>query len=233
MKNKLHLITSIRKDIGLIFISALTAICLIDFLLADIPEKFTGGYQLGQIIYKLSMAYISAFIFYFLVVHIKQQKDKDNLYPYVAKKVQMVIENGFDLISVLAKASNNSIANKYPSTIELEAICKSINPNANAPLLLGGLGNYASWVQYFVYSKNRSNEETGKILNKMPFLEAELVNILAKIEDCSHFATVNLLASYMPIKNKDLTNFQTSISEYFELIKQLEQYANKYLAKYK
>lgn len=139
MTTKLKLIKSVRKDLGLIFIIALLTICVIDFLLIDIPELFNGGYKLGQIIYKLCLSYISAFIFYFLVVHIKQQKDKENLYSYVAKKVYMVIGSAWGLIAEISKASNITLAEKYPTKVELDIICKAINPNANAPLLLGKL----------------------------------------------------------------------------------------------
>lgn len=230
---KLKLIKSIKKDLGFLFIGAILTICLIDFWLIDIPERFKGGFKFGQIIYKLSMSYTSAFIFYFLVVHIKQQKDKENLYSYVAKKVYIVIGSAWGLISEISRASNITLAAKYPSKEELDVICKSINPNANAPLLLGRSGNYANWIQYLDYSKKRSNDATEKIFKKMPFLETELVNVLAKIEDNSHFMVLGHLVNSMPIKNQDITAFQSNISAYFELIKELEKYADKKLAKYK
>lgn len=158
----MQLITTLRKDLGLLFISALLTIFLIDYLLIDIPEKFAGGYKLGQFIYKLCLSYISAFIFYFLVVHIKQQKDKENLYPYLAKKVYKVIKSALELISELAKVSNTTITNKYPTTSELDSMCKNININANAPLLTGRR-NYPIWIQYFNYLKKKSDNATEKI----------------------------------------------------------------------
>jgi len=230
---KLKLIKSIRKDLGFIFIGTLLMVCIIDFLLIDIPELFYGGYKIGQIIYRICISYISAFIFYFLVVHIKQQRDKENLYSYVAQKTYMVIGTAWGLISEISKASNITLTEKYPSKEELDIICKSINPNAQAPLLLGRIGNYANWIQYFDFSKKRSNDATEKIFNKMPFLETELVNILARIEDNSHFMILAYLANSMPIKNQDITAFQSNISDYFELIKELEKYADRKLAHYK
>lgn len=209
------------------------SVCIIDFWLIDIPEIFKGGYKLGQIIYKLCMSYISAFIFYFLVVHIKQQKDKENLYSYVAQKVNMIIGCAWGLISAVSNASNITLTEKYPSKEELDIICTCINPNANTPLLLGRLGNYANWMQYFDYQKIRSNDATEKIFKKMPFLETELVNILSKIEDNPHFMILGHIIHNMPYKNQDITAFQSCLSSYFELIKDLENYADKKLSKYK
>lgn len=232
-KMSMNLIKSIRKDLSLIFIGALITICIIDFLLIDIPEIFIGGYKFGQIIYKLCMSYISAFIFYFLVVHIKQQKDKKNLYPYVTKKVNRVIGSAWVIIAEIAKASNITLAEKYPTKEELDIICKKINPHAKAPLLLGSKENNVNWIQYFDFHKKRSNDAIEKAFKNMPFLESELVNILTRIEDNSLFMYLVHLVNIMPIKNQDITFIQSNLSDYIELIKKLEKYAVKKLAKSK
>ena len=229
----LKLIKSIRKDLGFLFIGALLTVCIIDFWLSDIPELFSGGYKLGQIIYKLCMSYISAFIFYFLVVHIKQQKDKENLYLYVSKKVHIINSSASGLISAISKASNITLIEKFPSKEELDIICKLINPNTNAPLILGPRDNYANWIQYFNYSKKRSNDATEKVFRKMPFLETELVNILARIEDNDFFTVLPHFTYDRPIGNQDITVFKQCLFSYFELIKELEKYAEKKLFKYK
>lgn len=229
----LKLIKSIRKDLMLFFIVALITVCIIDFWLSDITELFSGGYKLGQITYKLCMSYISAFIFYFLVVHIKQQKDKENLYLYVSKKVHIINSSASGLISAISKASKITLTEKYPSKEELEIICKSIDPNTNAPLILGPQNNYANWIQYFNYSKKRSNNATEKVFRKMPFLDTELVNILARIEDNTFFLVLDHFLLDMPIQNKDITVFKQCLFSYFELIKELEKYADKKLFNYK
>lgn len=227
------LIISVRKDLGIIFIISLLIIFSIEFFLIKIPEIFNGGYKLGQIIYKLCMSYISAFIFYFLVVHLKQQKDKENLYSYIAQKVYIIISCAESLILELAKSSKIVLVNQYPSDAELAIICKSINPNDKAPLLLGGIGNYANWVQYFDYQRNRSSDYTKKVLEKMPYLETELIIILDSIEDCTHFMETKFLIKKMTLYNQDLIFFESSLSEYFNLVKKLEEYAGKKLYKYR
>lgn len=228
----LKLIKSIRKDLGFFFIGALLTVCIIDFWLSDIPELLSGGYKLGQIIYKLCMSYISAFIFYFLVVHIKQQKDKKNLYLYVSKKVHIVNSSASTLISELSRVSTITLTEKYPSKEELDKICKAINPHTNAPMVIGPRDNYANWIQYFDYFKKRSNDATEKIFNKMPFLDTELVNILGRIEDNDFFLVLDHFLYDMPI-GQDITIFHYSLSSYFELIKELEKYADKKLFNYK
>ena len=234
MKDKLILFRTLRKDITILFFICLATIICIDFWLINIPEKFTYGAKIGVIVEKLSLSYISAFIFYFLVVHIKTQKDKANIYTYVNKKVNMVIGSCIGLINELSKASNINLKEKYPNSEELTQIFLKINPNENAPLLLSATSSiYANWIQYFEYSKKRSNDATEKIFLKMPFLDTKLVNLLAKIDDCSHFMVIRNVVNTMPIRNTDLTSFQNTFADYIELIKELEKYAEKKMKNYK
>ncbi|WP_018627339.1 hypothetical protein [Niabella aurantiaca] len=230
----LKLIKSIRRDLGFIFIGALIVICIIDFWLIDIPEVFPKGHELGQIIYKLCMSYISAFIFYFLVVHIKQQKDKQNLYTYVAEKIDIILSDAESLTKNMSEAASMVLADKYPSNTELQLLSNKIDPHGDAPLLIGTSGNYANWIQYFSYSTRRSKEAIQKVFTKMPFLETELVSILSNLEDTPHFWYWELILPTMHTHKLLLANSgQGLFFKYFELIKRLEIYSAKKLTKYK
>ncbi len=233
MSKFLRLIKTLRKDISVLFIICIVTIFAIDFWLKGIPEFFNGGAKIGDIVYKLCMSYISAFIFYFLVVHIKAQKDNENLYAYVTKKVYMVIGSCLGLINEMAKASNITLNDRYPNDVELTTICKSIDPHANAPLLLGGIGNYANWIQYIDYQKKRSIASTAKIFAKMPFLDTTLVRLLTNIEDSSHFMVMDGMVQMMPLRNQDLTSFQKTMADYFVSVKALEDYAENKLKSFK
>lgn len=231
----LKLIKSIRKDLGFLFVGALAVICVIDFWLIDLPDIFKGGFKLGQIVYKLCMSYISAFIFYFLVVHIKQQKDKQNLYTYIDKKVAVILSDAKSLIDEMSKKSGLPFSNRYPSSDELQRISNLIDPHSEAPLFLGyNTNRYANWIQYFANSSIRSKEAIQKIFQKMPFLETELINILANIEDSTHFWIWEKIIPTMNSHNLQFANTgQEIFSKYFELIQQLEVYSDIKLSKYK
>jgi hypothetical protein len=225
-------IRSLRIELVFLFTISLTTIFLIDFWLINIPELFNGGSKLGVVIYRLCLSFISAFIFYFLVVHIKHQQDKDNLYAYISKKVSMVIGSGIGMANEIAKANDIKLEGKFPTKEQLTEICKTINPYSKAPLLLGGLDNYANWLQYFDYYKQRSNDATQKVYVKIHFLESELVKLLADLEDCSHFIVLkHVLGTQM--KNDNLTAFESGIWDYFELVKKLDTYYLKHLVRYK
>ena len=234
MKDKLILLGTLRKDITILFFICLIIIICIDFWLINISEKITYGSKIGVIVEKLSLSYISAFIFYFLIVHIKTQKDKANIYTYVNTKVIIILGSCTGLLNELSKASNSNLKEKYPNSEELTQMFLKINPNENAPLLLSATSNnYANWIQYFEYFNKRSNDATEKIFLKMPFLDTKLVSLLAKIDDCSHFMVIRNVVNTMPIRNTDLTFVQNTFKDYVELIKELEKYSEKKLKNYK
>lgn len=230
-----RLIISLRKDLGIIFIITLSTIFLLDFWLINVSELFHGAEKLAGIIYKLCLSYISAFIFYFLVVHFNRQRDKKNTYGYVVQKTDKIISCATTLILEMKKATKITFEGKYPTERELIEMCKLINPNANAPLILfapGDTGRYANWIQYLDELKRQSNEATKRIFLQMPFLDSDLINILASIEDCNHFNGLKYML-IVPVKNPNLTGFQSSIAEYFKLVNNLEIYSYNKLKQFK
>ena len=232
MNNLSLLFKTLRKDISALFIVCLMTIFLIDFWLKGYVEWFSGGAKLGDIIYKLCLSYTSAFIFYFLVVHIKAQKDKTNINNYVIPKVERIISCCNELIAALAKSANVNLANKYPTDEELSIICLNINPHTAAPMMKSDFSGHINWVGFFDFYKRRSNETTDKIFVTMPHLDTELVNIIARIDDCSYFVLLDLIGPFTG-RITDLTSFQAVLTDYFKLTKELEKYATEKLKHYK
>lgn len=232
MKRILFLISSLRPIIFHLFILAIFTIFLIDFCLSEIPQLFNGGFKLGQIIYKLSMSYISAFIFYFLVVHIKVQNDKYTVYPFVKLMVSRIINQATITIESMSKASQVKVVGKFPTIDEMKELCKGINPYADAPLVFSGKQTIqANWLQYFEYGKNQNDKLTQKIFAHLPFLDAELVTLLVKIQNNSHFSTIAMFSNTL-IGNKDLEYFQDGFTEYLNLVLELQEYSKRKLDKY-
>ena len=235
----IHKITTLRKDLSIALIIAICIIGIIDFWLVNIPEKFTGGYKLGQLAYNICVSYISAFIFYFFVVHLQNQKDKKNLYGCFSRYAQNIITKAKDVARDLATKSNTRLESNYPTKEELNLICRSIDPNSDSPLFLGieTEKNHPNWIQYFANDGMQQSKYSEKILSKdNSILDSTFVRILTEIEDCSLFNIVNILVKNMPKEDKlaesNLSSIEVPLVEYFELIKKLELYYNKELKHY-
>ena len=66
----------------LLVISAIVVL-LNDVLLSEVPKVWAYGDRIGQVLSNLSLAYISSYIFYYVVVVIRERADKRNIYKRV------------------------------------------------------------------------------------------------------------------------------------------------------
>jgi hypothetical protein len=124
-----------------------------------------------------------------------------------------------------------------PETItedELIDVCKLIDPNGQAPLIIGGNlaqgWQYANWIMAMYHLRERSRNFTSDILVFSPFLKRDHVALLASIEQCSYFALLGHLRGQQ-IGNKDLTWLASSIWSYLLATRRLKEYAMRVLAR--
>lgn len=230
----MELIKTLRKDLGLLFIVSILIVLMINFWLIDIPQFFNKGNTIGVLIEKLCMSYISAFIFFFFVVHIKQQKDKRNIYQFVAEKSINIISCGQTIGRDLAKDSNVKLKTYYPSKEELLEICYKINPYSEPTTLVSWSGLKLNWFSHFEKYRQDSMDSINEIYAKMPFLDAQLIKHLSLIESSPFFSLTKAMQNFpFKAKNENLLNFVDTILNYLETVKDFEQFYDQNIKKYK
>lgn len=226
-------ILEIRKDLLFCFVISLLLIVIIDFGATDLFAGLNIYLKLCTVIYNICLSYVSAFIFYYLVVHIKNQKDKRNLNAYISKYVFFIINQAKSTIKHLSKESKIHISNEYPNDDELSLICKEIKIHSESPLIKGITNKfiYSTWFEYLHYEGYLISNNADKVLSKIQFLDSELVKKISLVRDCQLFEVVNNLIRY-PMDNIELTNFKNQVYTYLENVKELDQYYRKHLIKY-
>lgn len=230
----MELIKTLRKDLGLLFIISLSIVLMINFWLIDIPELFTKGNTIGVLVEKLCLSYISAFIFYFFVVHIKQQKDKRNIYQFVAEKSICIISYGQTIGKDLAKDSNVKLKAYYPSKDELLEICYKIDPYSEPTTLVNWSGLKLNWFLHFENYRQETMNAINEIYTKMPFLDAKLIKHLSLIESSQFFSLTKSMQNIpFKVKNENLLNFVEIIASYLKTIKDFEKFYDENIKKYK
>lgn len=225
-------ILAVNPYLNLVLIIAIGSVVTMEAYLFDIPELVPWGKEFGIIYYKLCLSLMASYIFYFIVIHLKSQSDKENINAFVATKSYGVVGDYKSQIRELKKEINSTIEDDYLSKEQIEDIFKAINPKNNAPLLLGQFGNYANWIQYMSYHKDRTQKLIQKIFIKMPFLDSKLVRLLAEIDDCNHFGVIESTLN-LKFGNNDMSAWASSFYEYSIKCKELEQYNEKNLLQYK
>jgi hypothetical protein len=188
---------------------------------------FTGAHELGIIVEATLASVIASYIFYLLVVHVKEQSDRAILQPYIERHAKRIVGDCFSQLIELSKASSTPLALPNISQTNIDSAFSKIAPYSQAPLLISHSSDqYANWFQYFTYHKSRTKSSIRKLLDQLIFLDAELVSLITAIDDCSHFTRMELMQD-IRVKNSDLTSWASSFYKYCDLCIQPNSYLIK------
>ena len=98
--------------------------------------------NLNKLIENLSFAYIASYVFYFIVVYLKEKDEKKVIYPFIADYTYVLMNNailfastfrdfgGLERIKLITSIHGRDL-NIYPTTEELKILCKDLNPMEN------------------------------------------------------------------------------------------------------
>lgn len=89
--------------LNIAMIIALVSIVVIDFYLRDVEEIVSWGSEFGDIYYRICLSMIVSYIFYFIVVHLKAMKDKENVNKFISFKVSNILNTYKTQISDIKK----------------------------------------------------------------------------------------------------------------------------------
>jgi hypothetical protein len=79
-------------------LTALFLVCLFllvahDLFFEDWPEWFGWGPALWDLFYELCLAFAASYLFYSVVVHVKRQRDKETLRPFLYRHSLYIVGN--------------------------------------------------------------------------------------------------------------------------------------------
>lgn len=211
----------------LLFLSFIIVL-LNDFLLSEIPEYFKYGNKLGQVLSNLSLAYISSYIFYYVVVVLKEKKDKKNIYAAVYELTKHLIGHAYSVYNEIIQASGANHQDYNKRTITKEQfinLCKIANPNKIPPnRKLGPLpgvdANYGKLL--YIGAVSNVKHYMVKIFYYMPFLDSEHVRLMNKLDNSIFFILASILT--YPTSNTDFSIYANDLYDYLGYVRELEDY---------
>jgi hypothetical protein len=230
MKKLFKYLLTTRTDLKILLSIAICTYFIIELLLKRYNELFDGGYEIGQFFSNLSISYISAFIFYFIVVHIKSQKDKENVNEWVGHKVYSIITSAHLFIQPLQQLENKKARYEELKESDLSKLLRSVVRTApQAPYIIND--NRASWLEWYEYLKKSTEKSIKEIFVRYLHLDTELIKLLSRIENSLFFYQWDLLYSLEHDVTFGIYEFQ--IKTYMKLIKELEEYADNNFKEFK
>jgi hypothetical protein len=190
--------------------------------LNKIHEIFPGAHEVGLVFESILASIFASYVFYIIVVHIKEDKDRKTVNPYIKKHGERLVEWCKAQLSSISIASNTPLALDTLKKESLKSAMTVINPLSDAPLSFTN-NTYANWYQYFHFYSQKSQQSTRRILDQLPFLDARAVALTTEIDDCNHFSSIKL-SNEIRLKNEDLSAFNDSFYEYCTSCKNLDKY---------
>jgi hypothetical protein len=190
------------------------------FIFNRIPEIVPGAFEFGVMSDAILTSVVASYVFYLLVVHLKEQTDKATVRPYIAKHAKRIVGDCEALLTAVSVASGSPLA--LNSTKEsVERALKNIASNSSAPLILANLGRNATWPEFFSYRHIRTKSSCRKLLDQLLLLDAQLISQVVTIDDCSLFVQIERIVS-APLNNGNMTFLSSTFHGYIELCSKLD-----------
>lgn len=219
-------IFSVRNDLLILLILSFCTYFLIELVLNDIPEIFKGASKIGVFFSRISLSYISAFIFYFLVVHLGRERDKDNINEIIEQRVSNVIVSGHSFVLPMIRKDNPKTMYEdfdmrqlgtLLSTVKKEDVCEGYS-YGEKPI---------THLQHFEWVKQDTLKAIDAIFERYQHLDTELIKILSRLKSSFLFEQWNFL--YDHTHDETFFSMELQIHTYLIHISDLEKYYNKHL----
>lgn len=163
------------------------------FIFNKIPEPVGGLHELGLVFEAVLASVLASYVFYLIVVHFKEVREKKTIYPFVTRWANLVVKDCKTQIAGFTGGDPTKLDFQTLEKHDIEAVFSKLAPNGEAPMVFWQ-GGQANWLQYFENYRVRSLRHIDKIMTQLLFLEAPLVALLMKVQDSKHFNLIETLS---------------------------------------
>ena len=231
-----------KQILKILLVVAIINVISIEFLLAEIPERVYYGNKIGLIVSRLSLGYISSYIFYLVVVVMKQQKDKKNIYGAVYNITERLIHNGYSVYDFVMEAAGEDPKSYDKLEMTKEEYLKfceraDLSKFPKNKVLGTPVNNIKIDFANFIYTNSVTNVNfySDRVFTYMSFLDTDFVKLINNLHHTIfyiRFASSLTMIVHNPGINP---NIAKAMYDYFDIIRQIDKYnkANhkKYLEK--
>jgi len=236
-------VKTVNKGLQIALLISVTTVGLIEFLFRRWPELFPGAAKLADITVVLCLAYISSYIFYFLVVHAPQQRSRSHLAAFVSHRLSQIVGLRNAMIRDLAEAQKNEEQLKsLVETIRLrpglipfaqfKVLCEGFNPEKEiykTSLLKSGKRVGITYTLR-VHNLARGIEQLiDELYVLMPYLDSELIRLLEAVKSMKFYSdALNTIRA----RYGNLGYFSEHFYQYLLLIESIKSYGEKHVTIY-
>lgn len=213
-------ISTVNRVLFALFSVSIFVLVAHDVLFAGWPELFVGGAALWNLFYQLCLAFAASFIFYFVVVHRKEQREKETLRPFLHRYTGYLVEDAKEIAQKLKEASSYNPAGGFPPTLDdVFHMCQAVSPFHRTPGL-----SWVKWHEFLAHRSNRTKENITRIYAATPFLDPEHLQRIMDLDNSVYFKRLEVFIQNRA-EHESLSIISDQLHEYLVLAKCLEEYA--------
>ncbi|MFN6380190.1 MAG: hypothetical protein ACK4WD_13000 [Flavobacteriales bacterium] len=196
-------------------------------LLIEIPELswFQKASELGDVFYNLQLGFLASIIFFYLVVFLKEIRQKEMVSKKVEYHSSLIIAEG---LSLFFNFTNGQKGLTFPPSLQYcEQQCLTHDSRITLTINSKGRSSWYSLVKstYDAISFDITN------LNDLPmtlvyFQNDQLIGIITKLKDAGLFSYFNRRVHWVwnepqPNEVSDISHLKTHLFDFFQIISEL------------
>jgi hypothetical protein len=185
----------LRFEIKLLLILSIISILLIEFVLNKIYPLYEIQYDFGVLFLKLCYSYLSAFIFYYLVVYSPKERKRVRIHRYLHNKIHSIYTLKEDILLAFFREINPGI-NDFPHKIEytdIKEICKQINPKLPITLNHTEFATFKNHYEFINFKTKKIKILTSELIILNEILDENILHGLTNINDAiTNFLTFDI-----------------------------------------
>lgn len=230
MKTYLQNFIFLRTELKYLLLISSVFILFIEFIGFSYDEIFSNANILANIILKICYSYISALIFYFLVVHYKRQDEKRKFYTILEIRVRPFFQEHNRIVTEICRANNNTeIDLRDIENIRSFLMNISCNEQYKERVFINQPN--ITWKNHLLYVAEYTKKDIEKIYLQSIFLDVELINLLEKLNEPNLFSFLRQIKD-LKFDNQTLDVLINDFFDYTLAIHELNDYFLKEVNKY-
>ncbi|RYX80786.1 hypothetical protein EON83_27125 [bacterium] len=216
MKKWIKYARSLRRDLSVL--AGISLFIVVGIELAGTLKWLSAesvSLHLALIVQKLLLSYISSFIFYFLVVHYKSEKEKESINPYIYDECSSITRKRGSIMMALKKEWHGT-----PTLREVRIALRALH--------IYEMKTQDSMFKNWLYGmKQLTLKHQSNILRLAPYINPELASLLIDIERCTLFESLDFVGKENFSAMKRWDYMAQDILDYIALCDKLDAYILK------
>lgn len=212
------------------FVTALFVLAVIFVIvhaaLLSVPEMFSGGAALGNVIYDLAIAYVGAWAFNLLVVILPRLRDRERVLEGAGPAIERLCALGLRTITELGlmpgefkNLTDSNQVNLFSLRLQDLSLAEESSLATFGP---DGL-RAASWQEWTVHKAVKAGDLYQSLIPYFPYLESELIQLVNKAA-LSTFVDQGRELARVRVTGGDMSAVARPLAEFITACRRLRAY---------